>query len=242
VQLAHQHNVVIVPYGGGTNVTQALYLETMENEKRMIVSLDLSRMNRILWVDKVNRIACVQAGIRGQDLERELKEAGMVCGHEPDSGEFSTLGGWISTRASGMKKNTYGNIEDIVHSFTVVTPTGTYKRADNNPRMSAGPDLNLNFMGHEGNLGVITDAIITIHPIPEVRIFNSLIFPNFEIGQKFMEEMSRLRVYPTSIRLVDNMQFHFGQSLKPPEDSTWHKFMSSVTQFYLLTVKGFDVN
>jgi len=80
----------------------------------MIVSLDMSRMNRIKWVDKINMMACIEAGIMGQDLERELKNYGVVIGHEPDSVEFSTLGGWISTRASGMKKNVYGNIEDIV--------------------------------------------------------------------------------------------------------------------------------
>jgi alkyldihydroxyacetonephosphate synthase len=83
-------------------------------EKRMIVSVDMARMNAIKWVDKENGLACVQAGIVGVDLERDLKQYGVVSGHEPDSMEFSTLGGWISTRASGMKKNTYGNIEDIV--------------------------------------------------------------------------------------------------------------------------------
>jgi len=108
------HNVVLIPYGGGTNVTQALYLRTHTHEKRMIVSLDMSRMNKILWVDKDNMIASVQAGIRGQDLERDLRMSGVVSGMEPDSSEYSTLGGWCATRASGMKKNTYGNIEDIV--------------------------------------------------------------------------------------------------------------------------------
>ena len=116
VELAVQHNVILVPYGGGTNVTQALWLKKNNDEhmKRMVVSLDMSRMSKILWVDKDNMIACVQAGIRGQDLERDLRIHGVVSGHEPDSSEFSTLGGWISTRASGMKKNTYGNIEEIV--------------------------------------------------------------------------------------------------------------------------------
>jgi alkyldihydroxyacetonephosphate synthase len=109
---------------------------------RMIVSLDMSRMNKILWVDKDNMIACVQAGIRGQDLERDLKMQGVVSGHEPDSSEFSTLGGWISTRASGMKKNTYGNIEQIVQSITFVTPKGVFKKSDHWPRVSAGPDFN----------------------------------------------------------------------------------------------------
>lgn len=116
VTLANTHNVVLIPYGGGTNVTQALALKNSYKgtADRMIVSLDMSRMNKVLWVDKENMIACVQAGIRGQDLERDLRMSGVISGHEPDSSEFSTMGGWISTRASGMKKNTYGNIEEIV--------------------------------------------------------------------------------------------------------------------------------
>lgn len=59
-------------------------------------------------------------------MERELKLRGFVSGHEPDSHEFSTLGGWVSTRASGMKKNTYGNIDDIVQSITLISSKGVY--------------------------------------------------------------------------------------------------------------------
>lgn len=79
-------------------------------------------MNKIKWVDKQNMIACVECGIIGSDLDAELKKYGVCTGHEPDSIEFSTLGGWIATRASGMKKNYYGNIEDIVKNMKVVTP------------------------------------------------------------------------------------------------------------------------
>jgi alkyldihydroxyacetonephosphate synthase len=157
----------------------------------MVVSLDMSRMNKIVWVDKDNMIACVQAGIRGQDLERDLHMSGVQSGHEPDSMEFSTLGGWISTRASGMKKNTYGNIEDIVQGITFVTPNGTFKKNEHWPRISAGPDFNQVILGAEGNLGVVTEAIIKIRPVPEVQQFDSIIFPNFENGVKFMEEMSK---------------------------------------------------
>ena len=59
VELANEHDVVLIPYGGGTNVTQALFLSRHKDEKRMIVSLDMSRMNKVLWVDKDNMIACV---------------------------------------------------------------------------------------------------------------------------------------------------------------------------------------
>ena len=72
---------MLVPYGGGTNVTNALLLDTQE--KRMIVSIDMTRMNRIKWVDKVNMVACVEAGIIGQDLDRALKTYGVTMGHEP---------------------------------------------------------------------------------------------------------------------------------------------------------------
>lgn len=61
-------------------------------------------------------------------MENELRKYGVMCGHEPDSVEFSTLGGWISTRASGMKKNRYGNIDDIVISIRIVTTSGIFER------------------------------------------------------------------------------------------------------------------
>ncbi|KHJ84630.1 hypothetical protein OESDEN_15653 [Oesophagostomum dentatum] len=70
-----------------------------------MISMDMALMDKIIWIDKENLTCRAQAGIIGQSLERQLNEKGFTCGHEPDSIEFSTLGGWISTRASGMKKN-----------------------------------------------------------------------------------------------------------------------------------------
>lgn len=145
VKLAVEHNVVLIPYGGGTNVTQALMLE--ERETRMIVSVDMSRMNKVLWVDRANNTAGVECGILGRDLEKELAKYGMICGHEPDSVEFSSLGGWISTRASGMKKNVYGNIENVVESMRLVTAVGTFTKTCEAPRVSTGPDLTNFVMG-----------------------------------------------------------------------------------------------
>lgn len=92
----------------------------------MVVSCDMTRMSAIKWIDKKNGMACIEAGVYGEQMEKALKEHGVIAGHEPDSMEFSTLGGWISTRASGMKKNSYGNIEDIVLNVTMVTSKGTY--------------------------------------------------------------------------------------------------------------------
>lgn len=165
VKLANKHNVCLIPCGGNTNVTHSLMLD--RRETRMIVAIDMVRMNKIMWVDKTNMMMCAQAGIYGQDLEKQLGETFGVCtGHEPDSVEFSTLGGWISTRASGMKKNLYGNIDDIVCNIKMVTSVGTLTKVAEWPRISSGPDLNHFMLGSEGNIGVITEVTLRVRPLP----------------------------------------------------------------------------
>uniref|UniRef100_A0A3B5MMT9 Alkylglycerone-phosphate synthase n=1 Tax=Xiphophorus couchianus TaxID=32473 RepID=A0A3B5MMT9_9TELE len=153
VELACKHNVCLIPYGGGTSVSSAL--ECPPEETRSIVSLDTSQMNRILWIDEKNLTAHVESGIVGQDLERLLNESGYCTGHEPDSMEFSSLGGWVATRASGMKKNIYGNIEDLVVHIKMVTPRGVIEKSCQGPRMSTGPDIHHFILGSEGLLTAI---------------------------------------------------------------------------------------
>ena len=150
----------------------------------------------------------------------------MCTGHEPDSMEFSTVGGWVSTRASGMKKNTYGNIEDILCNVTIVTPSGTYRKSELWPRVSNGPDLNHMVMGSEGNMGIITDATLRVRPLPQKVIYESIIVPNFEIGIKLMHHVSKNKnIWPSSMRLVDNTQFQMGSTMKPAHDSKWEDFI-----------------
>ncbi|KAI0207104.1 Alkyldihydroxyacetonephosphate synthase, peroxisomal [Lamellibrachia satsuma] len=193
---------------GGTSVSGAL--ECPEHEKRMIISLDTSQMTKILWIDEKNLTACLECGIVGQDLERRLAEKGYCTGHEPDSIEFSSVGGWVATRASGMKKNIYGNIEDLVVHVKVVTPQGVISRNCQVPRISAGPDIQQFVLGSEGTLGVVTEVIMKIRPLPECQKYGSVVFPNFEKGVDCLREISRQRSAPASIRLMDNEQFQFG--------------------------------
>ena len=94
--------------------------------------------------------------------------------------EFSTLGGWVATRASGMKKNRYGNIEDIVVHITCVTQKGTIEKSCQVPRISTGPDIHHFILGSEGTLGVVTDVTLKIRPLPEVRKYGSIVFECFE--------------------------------------------------------------
>ena len=204
-------------------------------------------MNRILCIDRCNMTAEIEAGAVGVDIEAALRESGLTLGHEPDSSEFSTLGGWIATRASGMKKNAYGNIEDIVRNIRFVTagvgdeggggdgakanakaPAKANANQDlstvltlvsNARRQSVGPNV-LNFaMGSEGTLGVVCSATVRIRELPEVSEYDSIAFPTYGNGVAFMQSLAQERVFPASIRLVDNLQYQFAQALKAGGDA-----------------------
>lgn len=87
VNMCAHYGVVCIPFGGGTSVSRAT--SCPPDERRTIISLDTSQMNRILWIDRDNLLICCESGIIGQDLERLLRSEGFTCGHEPDSYEFS---------------------------------------------------------------------------------------------------------------------------------------------------------
>lgn len=238
IELAAKYNVCLVPYGGGTNVTNALKLP--ENEARMIVSVDMSRLNKIEWLDDKNLRVCAQAGITGTDLENHLSVKGYVVGHEPDSVELSTLGGWIATNASGMKKNKYGNIEDIIENFTLVTPTGSHEMKAAFPRLSMGMNPLKMMIGNEGNLGIITKAVLKIHPKPEAKKYQAVLFPDLEHGVKFLKELYFSGKLPASIRLMDNTQFKWGQALNP-RLNLFAKWMKKLEK-KIVGLKKFDFN
>lgn len=237
IELATEYSICLVPFGGGTSVSCALKLPLAET--RMIVAVNMKRMNRIEWIDKENLRASVQAGITGTQLEAELSKQGFVCGHEPDSLELSTLGGWIATNASGMKKNRYGNIEQIVENITLLTPKGVLEQVEPTTRNSMGMQLTPLLFGNEGNLGFITNAVVKIHHLPQVTKYGSLIFPDFAFGVKFLHELAHNSFLPASIRLVDNNQFRFGQALRP-EATTIQAYLDKLKKFYVLNLRGFN--
>lgn len=196
---ASAKNVVIIPFGGGTSVTMAVL--PPPEESRPIVSVDMFRLADLEWIDDINDLACIQAGATGQEIERMLSSNGWTLGHEPDSHEFSTLGGWIATRASGMKKNRYGNIEDILVDVSYVRPDGTLVGGNRRvSRVSSGPDIKNMILGSEGTLGVITKAVVKIRRLPANRSYESFVFRNLDDGLEFMYDISRQDAKPASLR------------------------------------------
>ncbi|XP_017885785.1 alkyldihydroxyacetonephosphate synthase [Ceratina calcarata] len=241
IKLCARFGAACIPFGGGTSVSGAALCPA--NEHRTIISLDTSQMNKILWIDRENLIAYCEAGIIGQDLEKQLRIRGFTSGHEPDSYEFSSLGGWVATRASGMKKNRYGNIEDLVVRVRMVTgrtddPEITLERDMLVPRASCGPDFDHVILGSEGTLGVITEVALKIRPLPAVVKYGSIVFPHFQAGVQALRQVAKERCQPASIRLMDNEQFQFGQTLRP-EPSWCGLVLQGLKQAYITRIKRF---
>ena len=239
LELARAHGGCVIPFGGGTNVTDAL--RCLESERRTIVSLDMRRMNRVLWIDPVNRTAAIQAGATGLEIEEVLGRHGFTLGHEPDSAELSTLGGWVATNASGMKKNRYGNIEDLLLAIHALTPDGAELVRAPSAREAVGGDPARWLIGSEGRLGVVTSAVLKIFPKPEARRFGSVLFKTFEEGFAFLEDVERSGAKPASVRLMDNLQFQFGQAVRPAKTG-FAVVKSAVEKWFVLNVRGFEAN
>jgi alkyldihydroxyacetonephosphate synthase len=224
LRLAKSKHWCIIPFGGGTNVSQATSCPSYEVEPRPIISVDMRKMNRVKWVNEEDGVACIEAGITGRDLVEEMARLGFTIGHEPDSFEFSTLGGWIATKASGMKRSKYGNIEDIVKGVRVAGSTGVLWHGRDETsvwgRESCGIDLPALIIGSEGCLGIITSAVVRIWPVPDVKDFDSVLLSDFEHGLQFVRDVFLLdRKSPSSCRLLDNEHFRLGQALQPDSDS-----------------------
>lgn len=140
-----------------------------------------------------------------------------------------------------MKKNIYGNIEDLVVHVKMVTPKGVLQKHCQVPRMSCGPDFNHLILGSEGSLGVVTEVILKIRPLPKCRKYGSVAFPDFESGVKCMREVARQRCQPSSIRLMDNEQFKFGMALKG-KPTYFGLVLDGLKKMYITKIKGFNVN
>ena len=235
IDLAEKHNVCLIPYGGGTNVTNAL--RPPKEEKRMVVSVDTRRMADVESVDEHNLMVTVGAGITGKVLEQELNKRGFTVGHEPDSYEFSTVGGWISTNAAGMKKHKYGNIEDIVQNLRMVTPKGVINQKKPLTRSSFGIKAQNILFGSEGNLGIITSATLKVHRLPESSAYESIIFKDWDTGVRFMYDLFHSNMVPASARLADNLQIRLGNALKENKEGL-SKVLDDFKKYILFNVKG----
>ncbi|MFI6594687.1 FAD-binding oxidoreductase [Nonomuraea sp. NPDC050536] len=197
LEWASATGVPVIPRGGGTSVVGGV-------EARFdgpAVCLDLTRMDRVLEVDRASRAALVQAGAAGPVLNGQLP-GGLQLRFFPQSYEFSTLGGWIATRAGGHYATLHTHIDDLVESVRAITPAGVWE-SRRLPGSGAGPSPDRWLLGSEGTLGVITQAWVRIQERPAFKVSTPVRFASWERAVSAVRDLAQSGLNPANCRLLD---------------------------------------
>jgi alkyldihydroxyacetonephosphate synthase len=199
-----KRKIALIPYGGGTSVVGGVEPPRHSNYPG-VISVDMKYFDKLLRVDKESLIARVQAGIYGPDLIEKLKAHGVTLRHFPQSFEFSTVGGWIATRAGGHYATLKTHIDDFVVCLRVVTPQGIIE-TKRLPASGAGPSPDRLFIGSEGILGIITEAELRVQQLIKFRINTTVSFPSLSDGIAALRAIAQSGLNPTNCRLVDALE------------------------------------
>lgn len=193
--------VAAIPYGGGSSVVGGVEAR-LAGDFRGALSVDMRRFDRVLEVDRTSRAARIQGGIYGPALEDALRQHGCTLRHYPQSFEFSTLGGWIATRAGGHFATLHTHIDDLVESLRVLTPSGVLETR-RLPGSGAGPSPDRLFIGSEGTLGFITEAWMRLQERPRWRAAATVRFTAFHAAVAAARQLAQSGLYPSNCRVLD---------------------------------------
>jgi alkyldihydroxyacetonephosphate synthase len=199
----------VVPFGGGTSVVGGV---ECRDRSRAVVSLDLSRLSGIVEIDEVSLAAHIRAGTLGPTIEDGLRPYGLTLRHFPQSFEFSTLGGWIATRAGGHYATGYTHIDDLVEAVRVVTPVGVAQSL-RVPSSGAGPSPDRLWLGSEGTLGVVTDAWVRVQRRPRFTAASAVRFEEYTDGVAATRDLAQSGLQPANCRLLDALESMIGANV-----------------------------
>jgi alkyldihydroxyacetonephosphate synthase len=204
LEWAGEAGAALIPFGGGSSVVGGVTPD-IDDRFKGTVTMDLSRMNRVLEVDPISRAARIQGGARGPELEAGLRPHGMTLRHFPQSFRLATLGGWIATRSGGHFATLYTHIDDLVESVSMVTPKGRME-SRRLPGSGAGPSPDRLMIGSEGALGIITEAWVRLQGRVTFKATAGFRFPDFIGAASAVREISQAGLFPANVRIVDGVE------------------------------------
>ena len=204
------NDIAAIPFGGGSSVVGGV-TPPLDQRYRGTVTIDLKHLNRVLEVDKESQAARIQAGTLGPELERQLKPTGLTLRFFLQAWEFSSLGGWIATRAAGHYATVCTQIDDHIESLRVVTPAGLVATR-RLPTSGAGPNPDRLFLGSEGAFGIITEAWVRLHRRPIYRLATTVCFDDYEKAAAAVRAISQAGLYPANCRLIERGEAEFTEA------------------------------